>query len=216
MYGGGQKIIDRIADFFTIFDFSFFISGMTTLVIVCYGLWETGLFFPFNHIFYNVAGFIVASYVCGLVSYVGGKWMRKKCIDHCKKMGKPRFMYCFTETMKYIKKEEYNEADYKDETYCKTYYTEMWMNLRQNEKAKETLAFLNKYWVFQAIYEGLMSSCLLGIVVGVILMSANGFYWPYIFFILICSLSFCICCMEATRYAETQIKEIVIANFTLK
>ena len=209
---GIQKITERIAEFFTIFDFSFFISGMATFAAICYGLWETDLFYPFDNTFSNVAGSVVSSYVCGLVSFAGGKYLRGKWIEKKRIDKKTRFMYCFTETIKYVKKNQYNETDYKDEFYCKTYYTEMWMNLRQNEKNKETLAFLNKYWVFQAIYEGLMSSCLVGIAVGIILLIVEGFSWVYLLVISACGLSLCICCNEATRYAETQIKEIIIAN----
>lgn len=213
---GIQKITERIAEFFTIFDFSFFISGITTFAAICYGLWETNLFYPFESTFSNVAGCVVASYVCGLVSFAGGKYLRGKWIEKQEIDKKTRFMYYFTEAIKFVKKDKYQETDYKDEYYCKTCYIEMWMNLRQNEKAKDTLAFLNKYWVFQAIYEGLMSSCLVGITVGIILLIAEGFAWPYLFVSVVCSLSLCICCNEATRYAETQIKEVVIANFNLK
>lgn len=213
---GIQKITERIAEFFTIFDFSFFISGITTFAAICYGLWETYLFYPFDSVFSNMTGCVVASYVCGLVSFAGGKYLRGKWIEKQEIEEKTRFMYYFTETIKYVKKNEYQENDYKNEYYCKTCYTEMWMNLRQNEKAKETLAFLNKYWVFQAIYEGLMSSCLVGIAVGIILLIVNELSWVYVIIIVVCFLSFFICRNEATRYAETQIKEIVIANFNLK
>lgn len=38
-----QKIIDRISDAFSFFDFSFLISGMATLAICCYTLNRLGM-----------------------------------------------------------------------------------------------------------------------------------------------------------------------------
>lgn len=213
---GVQKIVDRIAEFFTIFDFSFFISGITTLAVICYGLWETNLFIPFDNAFYNVIGCIVASYVCGLLSFAGGKWLRRKIIERKEICGMSRFMYCFTGAMCYIKKHEYKEEEFRFESYCKTFYTEMWMHLRQNKEAAPTLAFLNKYWVLQAIYEGLVASSLMGIVVGGLLCWVEDFQFIYAFLIIFSIGSLVICCYEATRYAETQIKEIVLAYHNLE
>jgi len=208
---GVQKIVDRIAEFFTIFDFSYFISGITTLAVICYGLWETNLFIPFNNAFYNVIGCIIASYVCGLLSFVVGKYLRKKYIDKQEKCGMSRFMYCFTEAMSYVKKQEYKKEDYRNDVDCKIFYTEMWMHLRQNKEAAPTLAFLNKYWVLQAIYEGLMASSLAGIIVGGLLIGLEDFHFIYVIIIVFSAVSFKACRYEATRYAETQITEVVLA-----
>lgn len=213
---GLQKIVDRIAEFFTIFDFSFFISGITTLAVICYGLWETGLFLPFDNAFYNVAGCIVASYVCGLLSFAAGKWLRRKIIERKQICEMSRFMYYYTDAMRYVEKDKYNLEDYKDESICKTHYTEMWLHLRQNKEAVPTLAFLNKYWVLQAIYEGLMASSLMGIVAGGLLLYVKDFQFIHILVIIFSTISLVVCCNEATRYAETQITEVVLAYHNLK
>lgn len=213
---GVQKIIDRIAEFFTIFDFSYFISGITTLAVICYGLWETDLFRPFDNAFYNVIGCVVAGYVCGLLSFVVGKYLRKRYIDKQEICGMSRFMYIFTEAVRYMKKQEYKEEDCRFESHCKILYTEMWMHLRQNKDAIPTLAFLNKYWVLQAIYEGLMASSLIGIIVGGLLIGFEDFHFIYVVVVVSSIISFFACRYEATRYAETQITEVVLAYYHLK
>lgn len=213
---GVQKVVDRIAEFFTIFDFSYFISGITTLAVICYGLCETNLLKSFDSVFYNIIGCIVASYVCGLLSFVIGKYLRKNYIDKQKICGRSRFMYYFTDAMRYIRKQEYKEEDYRFESHCKILYAEMWMHLRQNKEAIPTLAFLNKYWVLQAIYEGLMASSLTGFLVGGVLIGIKNFHLIYVALIIFSIVSFFVCRYEATRYAETQITEVVLAYHNLK
>lgn len=92
-------------------------------------------------------------------------------------------------------------------------YTQMWASLRDNPEAKDSLAFLNRMWVMQAVFEGLLvssfSAILWGITILCICKEYNGILYDAGCMIIIGSISTIFCYIEATRYAEFQIKDVV-------
>lgn len=213
---GIQKIIDRISDIFTIFDFSYLVSGITTLLMICYGLWHCDMLqWPDNFLIKGTF-FVIMSYLCGLISFAIGKFLRPYyVILEGRGNINVRFMEKFRTVVAYGKDSDHPLKECTTEGECKLYYTEMWSFLRQCEGAASTLSFINRYWVMQAVYEGLAASFLIGAAIGVLLLcEACSFVFISIIIIgIICSL---FCCHEATRYAESQISEIVIAYKNFK
>ena len=69
------KILDRIVDFFSIFDVSFLISGIATMTIICYGAWLYDLFTWLGDGFTHILYYAILSYICGLASFAFGKWI---------------------------------------------------------------------------------------------------------------------------------------------
>jgi hypothetical protein len=71
---GVRSLFSRLGEFFHIFDLSFLVSGATTLGALLFLHYRLGFSadFPFSG---WVAGFglIIASYVCGLVSFSAGR-----------------------------------------------------------------------------------------------------------------------------------------------
>lgn len=61
-----QKIIDRISEAFSFFDFSFLISGSATFAICCYTLNRLGMDVSSDSSFLNVCVSIVGIYIAGL------------------------------------------------------------------------------------------------------------------------------------------------------
>lgn len=236
-----QKIIDKISEAFSFFDFSFFVSGAATYGISCYFLWQFDELEPFKSTTINVLISIILIYLCGVISFSYGKLIRLKCFKitrGCtefltkfnwiqnlqrrfrwiqKLLETPdSFVECFDKAIAYANKRPgtflipfINDTTTDAEKKC--YYTEMWAFLRNKPEAKETVAFLNRYWVMQAVCEGLISSAALALIGGIIawIFKEND----VIYFVIsgIALLAFLILCREGRRYAETQILEVVIA-----
>lgn len=204
-----QKIIDRISEAFSFFDFSFLISGSATFAICCYTLNRLGTDVSSDSSFLNVCVSIVGIYIAGLISFALGKKIRVWMVD---KDGK-RFEEIFNETVRFTKGAEY---DYNTQN-LKLRYTQMWAHLRNNQEAKESTTFLNRLWVMQAVFEGLMISSAIAIVGGVILGIVLGWKQCDVWYMIIGGLIAAIACYwEGKRYAETQIKEVIITYYQLK
>ena len=99
----------------------------------------------------------------------------------------------------------------------KLQYAQMWAYLRNNQNVKESMAFLNRLWVMQAVFEGLMISSAIAIVSGVMLGIVLSWKQYDVWYMIIGGLiSMVACYWEGKRYAETQIKEVVITYYQLK
>lgn len=208
-----HKIVDRIADIFCIFDFSFLISGVATFFVLYYEISEYGLLEIAVDGVDKVVVSILLIYICGLISFVIGKSLRKYLIGQ--KRINQRFLEIFNQTVRYCQSEEHSLIVYDSLEECKLYYTEMWFFLRQTPEASKTLTFINRYWVMQATYEGLAFSFLLGSIIEFVAGLFSAFMLhALIAFILVVGGIFCF--YEGTRYAESQISEVVIAYKNLK
>ena len=89
-----QKIIDRISEAFSFFDFSFLISGSATFAI----LNRLGMDVSSDSSFLNVCVSIVGIYIAGLISFALGKKIRVRMVD---KDGK-HFEEIFNETVRFV------------------------------------------------------------------------------------------------------------------
>lgn len=204
-----QKIIDRISEAFSFFDFSFLISGSATFAICCYTLNRLGMDVSSDSSFLNVCVSIVGIYIAGLISFALGKKIRVWIVD---KDGK-HFEEIFNETVRFTKGAEYDDNTQN----LKLRYTQMWACLRDNQEAKESMTFLNRLWVMQAVFEGLMFSSVIAIVSGVILGIVITWNMCDVWYMIIGGLIAAIACYwEGKRYAETQIKEVIITYYQLK
>lgn len=202
-----QKIIDRISEAFSFFDFSFLISGSATFAICCYTLNRLGMDVSSDSSFLNVCVSIVGIYIAGLISFALGKkirlWITNKAGTH--------FEEIFNETVRFVNGSE------SDDKSLKLRYAQMWAYLRNNWEAKESTMFLNRLWVMQAVFEGLMISSAIAIVGGVILGIVLGWKQCDVWYMIIGGLVAAIACYwEGKRYAETQIKEVIITYYQLK
>ena len=204
-----QKIIDRISEAFSFFDFSFLISGSATFAICCYTLNRLGMDVSSDSSFLNVCVSIVGIYIAGLISFALGKkirlWITNKAGTH--------FEEIFNETVKFINDSKAGN----NKQNLKLQYAQMWAYLRDNQEAKESMMFLNRLWVMQAVFEGLMISSATAIVSGGILGIVIGWNMCDVWYMIIGGLIAAIACYwEGKRYAETQIKEVIITYYQLK
>lgn len=210
-----SKIVDRISDALNFFDFSFIVSGGLTFSIIYFTVDYLNislLFFNTINTPLKIITCIGAIYICGLLSFAAGKNIRLFILNLLNK--KRRFSNVFIKALKFIQKnekknsEEINSFINEEESILKLYYTSMWLKLRHCDDAEATIKHLNRFWVMQAVFEGIYFSFILATICSAILMSANH-YFSYCIFIALAGAF--ICYKEAQRYAETQINEIVIA-----
>lgn len=210
------KIIDRISEALNFFDFSFIVSGLMTFgIIYC----SISSYYTFDLSIYSKTIIIVATivmvYVSGLISFSIGKWLRLKVLYI---RNKEYFNDVFYNTLSFVNSVPYCENEeisiYLNRSEFaakyKSVYSKMWLDLRHCEEAKETFRHLNRFWMMQAVYEGLYTSSIIGFISSGFFIYINRSSYYYVTALLsIISIRFC--SKEAKRYAETQILEIVLA-----
>lgn len=243
-----QRIMDKLSNALDILDFSFLISGGTTFGIVYTFLtYVQDIEITLIHKgFIGVCCILLIAYVCGLFSWSIGKYIRRTFF--LKSSGKSAAQsnedHCFEELFKTINekfdtttppKNESQNAIIKYPFIDNTLnYTYMWNKIAQskNEEVQERYNFINKYWVMQAIFEGLIGSAMIGIVLcllSIIQTLCNEYTsWEhfsnnwlsitekclYAIITLIVSIILLFrSAAEARKNAEVQIKEVVIAYY---
>lgn len=210
-----QKAIDGVSGALGFFDFSFLISGAATYTVLCYTLGCMGQLHPFNSLVVNILISIVTVYICGLISFAGGRWLRTKIRWFSKIIRCPiskDFSQLFDEAYVFPLTDKANKLDrtaYKGKE--EIFYTYMWFRLREEKGAAATLDHINRYWVMQAVFEGLVFSFLFSTVCLAYLLTVNGCTTVWWLAMLVSVVALPICFHEATRYAETQIFEVVLA-----
>jgi len=222
-----QNIIDRISEALSFFDFSFIVSGSVTYGAICYYLWNLRwLTIPDNTFFVTTVS-IVLIYVCGLVSFILGKKIRleilKLLTTEDSGILKKSYDYLYKripqsedalELLKRIpQKDGYSDSQLKLE------YTMMWIALRECKECKKTVAFINRFWVMQAVCEGLLFSSIVVLAGGVLSMFylIVDFRWCMLIQYMLCIIAGGIGIyafyQEGRRYAESQIQEVVVAYY---
>ena len=73
-----KSIIDKISEGLNFFDFSFFVSGFVTYVTLLYFFGEMFCKTIEYTTVTGVLASIVLSYICGIISFSMGKWIRTK------------------------------------------------------------------------------------------------------------------------------------------
>lgn len=131
-----NKILDRIIDFFSIFDISFLISGIATFSILCYGAWLYDLFIWLGDGIGCIIYYVVLAYICGLLSFAFGKYVRTRRLKSNGIYGQSEFMICFRNAIEYVNKREMDENKrlkvFTEQKDAESYYTEMWYYIREN------------------------------------------------------------------------------------
>ncbi|MBE6272540.1 MAG: hypothetical protein E7097_01445 [Bacteroides sp.] len=231
--------MDKLSNALDILDFSFLISGGTTLGIVyIYLTYFQGLEFTLLHQgFIGICCILLIAYVCGLFSWSIGKYIRRKYFlkttdknanqsneDHC-------FETLFNTINDNISSNPKNQYPFKDNTLN---YTYMWNKIAQSKdvEVQERYNFINKYWVMQAIFEGLIGSAMIGIILCLLSITQISYIeytscgdfcnnWQSIIgkcnYAIGALIAFIILLLrsavEARKNAEVQIKEVVIAYY---
>lgn len=226
-----KSMIDKISDGLNFFDFSFFVSGFVTYITLLYFSDE----FFFKTIDYtSVSGIlasIILSYVCGIVSFIAGKWIRSWIRtlfekESFKCLRKKSFDELFQEGVVWMKADMLKQSSGSSNEDLPgllassqnkaTAYSAMWIEIRKLDEQGVYYRPLYRQWVMQAVCEGLMFSFLFILALSIVALFVEKFALLYIFSSILAIVSFVACCHEARRYAENQIKEVIISYWFLK
>lgn len=199
-----NKILDRIADVFSVFDFSFIISGMAAFIMIytflSFSYREALLLIDSNNSWIFII-FII--YILGLIMFALGRYIRQEVF------GQKKSKY------QLFKKNGFSSES--DEE-IDILFSQYWNNLRSDSNEK-SYDYYNRLWVMTAVYEGLAGSVILAFILIILCFCTivNSCGWlPGILlmigiFLLICLLVY-ILFREAKKNAETIIIDLIARN----
>lgn len=219
-----DSIVTKISDGLNFFDFSYFISGFMTYVTILYFVHELFGKELVGNVWLLLVVSIVFCYALGVLSYSLGKRIRMKVLFG--KDGKAKKYFnslSFEELFDKAKKDNFPKMS--DEERKKMLsedsgvaYSMMWMMVREKDKEHKDnrecdvfYPFLFRQWVMQAVCEGLCFSFLLMALLAVVLLIKMPEKWMYVMVIVGALIAMKASAYEARRFAENQIKELVIA-----
>lgn len=229
-----KKTIEDILEGLNFFDFSFFISGFATFFTLMFFMEE--LFaktYEYKSV-YGVLAAIILIYVCGVVSFSMGKiirtlirkylekarwnWLKVKSFDELFEEGQKWALENKKKTMPGATNNDLpGQLSFSDQKGMA--YSAMWIEIRRKDERGTYYKPLYRQWVMQAVCEGLMFSFLLIILLSVVAIYINtkehSSYHLYIASSILAIIGIWGCCREAQRYAENQIKEVVISYYCM-
>ena len=203
-----QKIIDILSNAFSILDFSYIVSGGFTLGIVLFDLHYHYYEFFIRNISITIVCVIFLAYICGLSSWIIGRLIRKIVQNTDKD-----FEETYDRTMNALASNALS-LSVSDK---KLAYSYMWIELHKKEEAKEQIIFMNRMWVMQAVFEGLIFSFIVAIGVLIDLKWGLNKDISWLEFIVIFAVllsSVWLSAIEARRYARTQIREVILSYYS--
>lgn len=199
-----NKIMDRIANVFSIFDFSFIISGIAAFMIIytylSFTYSDVLLLLDSNHSWIFII-FII--YILGLIMFTLGRYIRQEVFEQKKSKYQLFKKYGFSS-------ESVEEID--------ALFSQYWNNLR-NDNSERTYDYYNRLWVMTAIYEGLAGSAFFAsaLIILCFCRIVNSYGYPYGIIIILSILLLMyiltyILFREAKKNAETIITDLIAIN----
>lgn len=212
-----QKIIDILSNAFSVLDFSFMISGMSSFLIIVYDLYCHDIFFLMENIGLTIVCGVFLAYLCGLFSWIVGKRIRSVFFNKDKSFNKT-----YQEAMDFVNKYQLQNSQvlFDGDTVCKKKaYTYMWTGLEKIEAAKDKVSFIRRFWVMRAVFEGLIATCLLGVIALIDLKIYQGdeLEWLTVgvlsVLLLVCAW---LSAKEAKSCVENEITEVILSYYTYR
>lgn len=199
-----NKIMDRIANVFSVFDFSFIISGIAAFMIIytylSFTYSDVLLLLDSNHSWIFII-FII--YILGLIMFTLGRYIRQEVFGQKKSKYQLFKKYGFSS-------ESVEEID--------ALFSQYWNNLR-NDNSERTYDYYNRLWVMTAIYEGLAGSAFFAsaLIILCFCRIVNSYGYPYGIIIILSILLLMyiltyILFREAKKNAETIITDLIAIN----
>ena len=210
-----QKIIDKISEAFSILDFSYIISGSLTFLLILFDMHMHKENFMMENMTITVICGIFLSYICGLISWIIGKTIRRIFFFLTGNSIEADFKEIYEQTIKSIGETNHNQLS--PITNYSFAYEYMWICLEKVPESQNRMNFIHRFWVMQAVYEGLICSFLVafGILIDIWIMQKEDFIPCFLFLIflaLILAIVY-LCCREARRCARVQISEVILSYY---
>ena len=213
---GFKAILERIADFFDIFDLSFIVSGATSAAAIAFWGWRAQIQIPsLPQNWITGVGLVIGSYVLGLVCFALGRWVRMGCrwrdaenSFYTQFLGVLRGHGLATELpfSEYLARLS-DRGDWR-------LYVRLWAEVRDSPSLPSSFSLLRRYWVMAATYDGLAIALMLWALaflacafgVGGANLIDGWMAYPTTAVLVVASVA---CIREANRYVDYQIEELV-------
>jgi hypothetical protein len=160
---GIKSILQRIADFFDIFDMSFIISGAVCMGAFAFCVWRAKVNLPLlpeGWPLYIII--IVSSYVLGLACFVLGRWTRLNW--RWSRLGDPS-----SRLLPILERHGLRDtppfAEYLERGGGEALYVRLWAEARDSPTVAASFSLLRRYWVMAATCDGLVVALSVWIIV---------------------------------------------------
>lgn len=219
-----QKLVDTLSEALCILDFSYLISGSLCFLAIIFDLSQHGVHFYIYNTTLTVLTGILLSYVCGLFAWIIGKRIRRNRLFLTKKCPfmnvnttkfNNDFNSIFDNAVNSLTKEQKETIAQFTSNQA---YTYMWAKLNSIKAANERMKFIHRFWVMQALYEGMISFAILGLCVFADYLYLHLTMCPTMYELIVITLVvtilltvFFLSSKEAKNCAINQINEVVIA-----
>lgn len=227
-----QKILERLVDFFDIFDLSFFVSGAMVLAGSLYLLqfvsstW-TGFPVPEWGTGFTFGAVVLACYLLGMIAFATGRWLRGTwALRSLKTQSTGKLVWAAVKRHQLLGAEVYSvyrgqlpqgeEVSEAEVANGGAFYTRLWAELRQSDVLKPSYILIRRYWVMSATYDGLAVALIFWMFLALItaVPTFDGAYDIRLGFLCLSLLGLFFflayaCFREANRYQRYQVEEIV-------
>ncbi|GAB3722384.1 hypothetical protein [Flavobacterium koreense] len=169
-----QPILQKLGDFFDIFDLSFIVSGIATglsILFIYHNLTDEEILKSISELNgYLIFLSIIIAYLLGLISWVLGKAIRNLfpeisylSIETLFKANNAENDELYKKYKSYFTESKTNSEDskknkLKEQEAMRQLYCMLWVKVRENNKALNSFSLLKRYWVQTATFEGLLFS----------------------------------------------------------
>ena len=211
---GVRSLFSRLGEFFHIFDLSFLVSGATTLGALLFLRYRLGFStdFPFSGWIMGF-GFIISSYVCGLVSFSAGRALNSKLF--CKRVLSDYLRDALrAQEVQGQLIDRYLQAGEPGGFPLWRLYIRLWQQLAENHPKSVAFHHLSRYWAMAATYDGAAVSLLIwAIAVAPMPFFGKSFLslWLALFAVAALVAAAVLCLRQGAKYYEFQIEDLAAA-----
>lgn len=212
--GGVRSVLDRVGEFFHIFDLSFFVGGAMTFGALAFVYVQLGYpqHFPFAP-WVGALAVVVACYVCGLLAFAVGRELGKRAVR------RGVLEKTLREALDAHGLSNPVIDSYVNNGKLPQLYTRMWSEVTHDRSAPAALHHLMRYWAMSATYDGVAFAFVVWAVALIFPMFPPGpqkavGYWAGGAGVLLCLLACCFALRRGTTYYKYQIEDLV-AHFAV-
>lgn len=218
-----KALLDKLSDFFDIFDLSFFVSGAAAIAALAFWGLRAGITLPASTSpWVNVLVVILACYITGLLCFALGRWVRMQIMKLLGEKSSDEFLRTVVEAHVLQDEEPYKSylADNAKGDPGRL-YTRLWAEIRQSDRLAPSLSLVRRYWVMAATYDGLAFALVVWMVVLIAVTLGAGVaedkrpsWWVTGPVVALLALAVAACLHEARRFMKYQVEDLVAALAT--
>lgn len=211
---GARSILERVGEFFHIFDLTFFVAGTVSLGAAVFLASRTGHFVPhpIEGWFEGIA-LLVACYTCGLMAFaigrlINGAMLRRRTLHSTLLPAIRRHGLMSPSVEQYVESGE-ESGEWR-------LYIRIWQDIVHERPRSVALSHLSRYWAMAAIYDGLGTAFLAWF--GAVALSTcpriveHSLGWPRasLLAVVFASLAYA-AFRQGAKFFEYQIEDLVAA-----